>query len=67
MNLFVSLLLLALVAFSLFLGLFPHSDHINILGTVFPFFPMASHTGHIIMGFIFYALAVFVAQYPIIY
>ncbi len=67
MNLFVSLLLLALVAFSLFLGLFPHSDHVRVLGNLFPFFPMASHTGHIIMGFIFYALAVFVSQYPIIY
>jgi len=67
MNLFVSLLLLALVAFSLFLGLFPHSDHIRVLGNLFPFFPMASHTGHIIIGFIFYALAVFVAQYSIIY
>ena len=67
MNLFVSLLLLALVAFSLFLGLFPHSDHVRVLGNLFPFFPMASHTGHIIFGFIFYALAVFVAQYSVIY
>lgn len=67
MNIVVIILVALLSLLALFLGLFPHSDHINILGNLFPFFPMASHTGHIIFGFIFYALAVFIAQYPVIY
>lgn len=67
MNPILLVLIVLLSAMSLFLGLFPHSDHISFLGKVFPFFPQASHSGHIIYGFILYALAVFIAQYNIIY
>lgn len=52
---------------ALFLGLWPHSDHVKIISKIFPVLPSMSHLGHIILGFLLYALAVFISQFSVIF
>ena len=52
---------------ALFLGLFPHSEHVKILNTIFPFLPSLNHTGHVIFGFLLYAVAVLISQFSVIF
>lgn len=52
---------------ALFLGLFPHTEHVKILNSIFPFLPSLNHTGHVIFGFLLYAVAVLISQFSVIF
>ena len=60
------ILLAFLITNALFWGLFPHSAHCRVLSDFNKMLGMSikcpSHTVHLVMGLVFFALSVYVAQ-----